>query len=189
MCHTHRNGFLPSGGGGCQACHGFPPQVNAAGGPDGYAVGYGPVFDESLSPHKIHASKDYYGLGCQHCHAKSNITHLDGNFQDVVFNNFNSEGAYDIENYMKTFFDEYDAIDPQDHSSVSPHIFKNIIDFYTEKYGGVNWDDYACHEWYAVIPQELWEQVVRGRKKFQERLVPIKIQLHGTGELVDPYED
>lgn len=106
-----------------------------------------------------------------------------------MFYTLHKSTAVDIENYMKNFFDEYDAIDPNDNSVVPQGLFKNIIDFYTEKYSSEHWDDYTCKEWHAVVPQDLWEQVVRGRERFQQKLVPVKIQLKETGRLVDPYQE
>jgi hypothetical protein len=93
----------------------------------------------------------------------------------------------DIKKHMLKFFDEYDAIDPKDSDSVPKFLFQGIIDFYFEKYSSEKWDSYTCKEWLAVIPQELWERVVRGRKKFKEKALPIKIQLKESGKLVDPY--
>jgi hypothetical protein len=90
---------------------------------------------------------------------------------------------------METFFDEYDAIDPNDSSVVPGGLFADIVKFYTEKYAGHEWDSYTSKEWQVVIPQELWEKVVRGRDKFKEKALPIKIQLKETGKLVDPYQE
>jgi len=94
--------------------------------------------------------------------------------------------TFDIENYMKNFFDDYDAIDPDDRSIVPAGLFKSTIDFYTEKYASKEWKEYTCPDWHVVIPQDLWEQVVKKRKKFQQKLLPIKIQLK-NGRQVDPY--
>ena len=105
-----------------------------------------------------------------------------------IFYTLHRSTTVDIESYMKTFLDDYDGIDPNDQTIVPPGLFKSIIDFYTEKYFGENWKKYTCDEWQVVIPQDLWEQVVRGREKFQQKLLPIKIQLK-TGDRVDPYFD
>jgi hypothetical protein len=94
--------------------------------------------------------------------------------------------TFDIEKYMKNFLDDYDAIDPDDRSVVPPELFKSTIDFYTEKYSSKDWKEYTCPDWHVVIPQDLWEQVVKQRKKFQQKLLPIKIQLK-NGKQVDPY--
>ncbi len=108
----------------------------------------------------------------------------------MAFKNFfrvvGSGKRIDIVKYMKDFFDEYDAIGPKD--KVPEGLFGSIIDFYAEKYSSDQWEAYACREWVGVIPQDLWEQVVRGREKFKEKALPIKIQLKATGQLVDPYE-
>lgn len=106
-----------------------------------------------------------------------------------MFYTLHKSTIVDIESSMKNFFDEYDAIDPNDHTVVPPGLFKNIVDFYTEKYFGEHWNDYTCKDWQAVIPQDLWEQLVRGREKFQQKAIPIKIQLKATGQLVDPYKN
>ncbi len=95
--------------------------------------------------------------------------------------------AVDIVKYMKNFFEEYDAIDPRDADIVPKGLFNSIIDFYKEKYGGKEWDSYTNKEWQVVIPQDLWEQIVRGRKKHKEKALPIKIQLKKSGKLVAPY--
>jgi len=91
---------------------------------------------------------------------------------------------FDIKKYMENFFDEYDAVDPAD---TPPDLFADIVAFYTEKYGGDEWEKYTCKEWQAVIPQDIYEQVVKGREKFQPKQLPVKIQQKETGELVDPY--
>ena len=103
-----------------------------------------------------------------------------------IFYTLHESSALDVQDYMKNFFDDYDAIDPNDRSIVPAGLFKNIIDFYTEKYSSDDWKEYTCSDWQAVIPQDLWEQVVRKREKFQQKLLPIKIQLK-TGKRVDPY--
>lgn len=107
-------------------------------------------------------------------------------FKNLFYTVGNGE-VVDIKEHMIKFFDEYDAIDPQDSDAVPKFLFQSIIDFYFEKYSGKEWDSYTCKEWVAVIPQELWERVVRGRKKFKEKALPIKIQLKESGDLVDPY--
>jgi hypothetical protein len=104
-----------------------------------------------------------------------------------IFYTLHKSTTVDIKSYMKNFFDEYDAIDPNDDSVVPPGLFKNTIDFYTEKYFSEQWDQYTCSDWVSVIPQDLYDQVVKGKEKFQQKLLPIKIQLKETGALVDPY--
>lgn len=90
---------------------------------------------------------------------------------------------FDVEKYMQEFFETYDAIDPQ----AAPALFQHIIDFYTEKYFSDEWEKYTCQEWVAVIPQDLYEQVVQQRPNFRPLAVPIKVQLKETGQLVEPY--
>lgn len=104
-----------------------------------------------------------------------------------LFYTARQSATMDIEQYMKDFFEEYDAIDPNDRSVVPDGLFQSVVDFYTEKYFGSDWDNYTCPDWQVVIPQDLWEQVVKGRPKFGPRQLPIKIQLKATGERVDPY--
>ncbi len=105
-------------------------------------------------------------------------------FKNMFYTSHRSS-VYDIENHMKIFFDAYDAIDPV---KIPEDLLEQIVHFYTEKYFGENWDQYTCKDWHAVIPQDLWERVVRGREKFGQREIPIKIQLKDTGEMIDPYE-
>jgi hypothetical protein len=94
----------------------------------------------------------------------------------------------DIPGYMKKFFSEYDAIDPKDGNVVPRGLVNSIVKFYEEKYEGDEWEKYGSKEWVAVIPQELWERVIRGREKFGEKGIPIKIQLTDSGKLVAPYQ-
>ncbi|MCP5048092.1 MAG: hypothetical protein GY940_13045 [bacterium] len=93
----------------------------------------------------------------------------------------------DIYQKMKTFYNEYDAIDPKDGDVMPRGLIESIVRFYEEKYNGDEWKKYGSREWVVVIPQELWERVVRGREKFAEKALPIKIQLMDSGKLVEPY--
>lgn len=104
-----------------------------------------------------------------------------------IFYRPGTSSVIDIESYMKKFFEEYDAIDPKKTDIVPKGIFYKIIEFYAEKYGSPEWDAYTNKEWQVIIPQELWEQVVRHRKQFREIALPIKIQLRDTGKIVAPY--
>ncbi|MSN26307.1 MAG: CxxxxCH/CxxCH domain-containing protein [Geobacter sp.] len=86
-CHTH-NASAGSFSADCKGCHGFPPQQNIAGGPQGYAKNSqydyktsGVFKDESLSGHLPHAGSAPYTFGCNECHAGNN--HATGNFQQV----------------------------------------------------------------------------------------------------------
>jgi len=112
------------------------------------------------------------------------ITSLLGNLYYLL----QSTGVYGILHHMLRFFEEYDAIDPNDSDVVPKGLFKSIVDFYTAKYESQEWDKFTNKEWQVVIPQDLWERVVRGREKFGRKTLPIKIQLKATGQLVDPYE-
>ncbi|SDL83922.1 Geobacter sulfurreducens CxxxxCH...CXXCH domain-containing protein, partial [Geoalkalibacter ferrihydriticus] len=103
-CHNHNAaGMEFSFGANCADCHGFPPSVNVAGGPDGYAFVEGghdyaadPYYkDESLSAHTSHAgSSSGYGFTCNLCHNADDFaaTHNQGSFQDVFLtgNSFDS---------------------------------------------------------------------------------------------------
>jgi hypothetical protein len=93
----------------------------------------------------------------------------------------------DIPQYMKKFFEKYDALDPKNGDVVPKGLLKTVLDFYTQKYDSPEWDKYACREWIVVIPQVLWERVVRERPTFGKKKLRIKIQMKDTGELVDPY--
>ncbi|MDF1581395.1 MAG: CxxxxCH/CxxCH domain-containing protein [Desulfuromonadales bacterium] len=89
-CHTHDGGtYSFEAAGGCDGCHGYPPKVNVAGGPDGYATGYTPFKDESATPHAAHAAgSGNYTFSCAVCHL--NNSHETGTFQDVFVG-----GSYD----------------------------------------------------------------------------------------------
>lgn len=118
----------------------------------------------------------------------SEIIEAVGLFVKNSFYTMHHSAVFDIVKYMKEFLDEYDAIDLRDRANNREDLVKSTIAFYTEKYFSDTWKKYACKEWCAVIPQDLWEQVVRGREKFRSITLPIKIQLKATGELVDPYD-
>jgi predicted CxxxxCH...CXXCH cytochrome family protein len=77
-CHSHTSSS-GSFSGGCTNCHGFPPQTNTVGGPNGKVSAGAP--DESATKHKKH-----YDLGykCLECHYTSDATrHMNGNLNDV----------------------------------------------------------------------------------------------------------
>ena len=86
-CHYHGNtkgSFTAIGA--CNTCHGYPPQANTAGGPNGYAVYNGtpsPFTNESTSAHVSHAAGPY-SRQCVECHQGN--SHRSGTFQDVFLN-------------------------------------------------------------------------------------------------------
>ena len=75
---------------GCTGCHGSPPQVNTAGGPNGYANdiatghNYAGAKDESLIGHKSHSANLPYNYSCEQCH--QGYSHDTGTFADVFIN-------------------------------------------------------------------------------------------------------
>lgn len=85
QCHFHANSTGSfSAAGSCNTCHGYPPQANSAGGPNGYAVFNGtpsPFTNELTSPHVTHAGGSPYSKLCVECHQGN--THMSGTFQDV----------------------------------------------------------------------------------------------------------
>ena len=76
--------LVPNGGGSCTSCHGQPPHVNMAGGPNGYAGTYGTTtgVNEALTAHSTHATT--FAYACAECH--NGATHANGNFQQVYLN-------------------------------------------------------------------------------------------------------
>jgi len=94
---------------------------------------------------------------------------------------------FDIPEYMKDFFDKHGAMDPHNSQEVPPGLLEETISFYLEKYNSDDWEKYAARQWQVVIPQELWEQVVRDKWTDAESALPIKIQLKDNGEKVEPY--
>ncbi len=98
-CHTHDRDEDPTtvdgfvlGGIGCNFCHGQPPPPASRGYP----------LDEARTPHQLHASEDGYGFGCQRCHDTQNPAYAGHrtdppSFQDVWFDGFNPEGAYNAQ--------------------------------------------------------------------------------------------
>jgi hypothetical protein len=99
---------------------------------------------------------------------------------------------FDIASYMKTFFETYDAIDPRNSKDSPPGLLEETLSFYFEKYNSDEWEKYTARQWEVIIPQELWEQVVRdkwtqaGWQNVEPEL-PIRIQLKSNGEKVAPY--
>lgn len=82
-CHLH-NSKDGSFSASCTSCHGFPPQANTPGGPEGYAAGYatsGVFKDESMTGHMAHAGKAPYSFSCFECHGGNK--HAAGNYQQV----------------------------------------------------------------------------------------------------------
>lgn len=105
-------------------------------------------------------------------------------FPQNLLDDMGNGEIFDIEDYMKNLFEEYDAMDP-----IPKRIFDDTIHFYNEKYNSDEWDRYTNKKWQVVIPQDLWEQVVRRREKFGKKALPIKIQLKDSGNLVEPYQE
>jgi len=102
-----------------------------------------------------------------------------------------SGDVFDIAKYMQEFFADYGALDPADKNAVPPNLLEETIGFYMNQYGGNEWHRFTSRGWDVVIPQKLWEQVVRDKfatnmKQLDESELPIKIQLD-NGEKVTPY--
>lgn len=62
-CHEHELGFRPS----CNACHGFPPVVDAPGQVNGLVWNPVPTGSTSAGAHATHVTDN--GINCQTCHA------------------------------------------------------------------------------------------------------------------------
>jgi hypothetical protein len=102
-----------------------------------------------------------------------------------------SGGIFDITSYMQEFFADYGALDPNDEKILAPALLRETIDFYMNQYGSTEWHKFTSRGWEVVIPQKLWEQVVRDRltqdkTKLNSVELPIRIQLD-NGEKVAPY--
>lgn len=109
----------------------------------------------------------------------------------VLRHRLGSGGKIDISQEMKTFFDQNGALDPADSAAVPPGLLDETIHFYMDKYGGDEWHKFTSRGWDVVIPQKLWERVVRDKfvkngEKLEDGALPIKIQLD-NGEKVSPY--
>lgn len=79
-CHYHNNPKGSFAAVSCNGCHGQPPSVNVASGPNGYAAGYIGV-NEALSAHSSHAGGTAYTYACIDCHM--GYAHQSGNYQQV----------------------------------------------------------------------------------------------------------
>ena len=68
----------------CTSCHGYPPSVNVAGGPNGFAGAYGTTtgVSEATTAHVSHATT--FAYACAECH--NGATHQNGNYQQVYLN-------------------------------------------------------------------------------------------------------
>jgi hypothetical protein len=100
-------------------------------------------------------------------------------------------GRFDLVEEMKIFFTKHGALDPADASAVPAGLLAETIQFYMAKYGGEEWHRFTSRGWDVVIPQKLWEHVVRDKfakngEKLEDAVLPIKIQLD-NGEKVSPY--
>jgi hypothetical protein len=109
----------------------------------------------------------------------------------VLRHRLGSGGQFDISQEMKMFFEQNGAFDPADSAAVPPGLFDETIHFYMEKYGSDEWHKFTSRGWDVVIPQKLWERVVRDEfvkngEHPKEGALPIKIQLD-NGEKVSPY--
>ncbi|MDZ7343079.1 MAG: hypothetical protein ONA90_01050 [candidate division KSB1 bacterium] len=99
---------------------------------------------------------------------------------------------FEIAEYMQSFFAEHDAVDPANREEVPPGLLEEVILFYFEKYNSEEWEKYNARNWEVIIPQVLWERVVRDKWAKEDWLkaeseLPIKIQLVANGEKVEPY--
>jgi len=107
---------------------------------------------------------------------------------DLIRYRLGTGGLFDLVGYMRAFFEKNDALDPKNENEVPPDVFNQVIEFYGKKYDSEEWARYATRGWQVVIPQELWEKVVRHKWSDDgETELPVKIQLKGNGERVDPY--
>jgi hypothetical protein len=102
-----------------------------------------------------------------------------------------SGGVFDIAKHLQKFFVDYGALDPNDEKIVAPALLQETIDFYMNKYGSTEWHKFTSRGWEVVIPQKLWEHVVRDKltqdkTKLNSAEPPIRIQLD-NGEKVTPY--
>jgi hypothetical protein len=109
----------------------------------------------------------------------------------LIRHRLGSGGGFDIPGYMQEFFARHGALDPLDQTSLPPGLLDETIKFYMAKYGSAEWRQFTSRGWEVVIPQNLWEQVVRDRlmpdmKNLNNADLPIKIQLD-NGEKVMPY--
>lgn len=62
VCHEHNDGFKPN----CNACHGYPPQVDSPQGVDGLVVKPAPTGSMTSGAHQKHAVD--YRISCYACH-------------------------------------------------------------------------------------------------------------------------
>jgi len=109
----------------------------------------------------------------------------------LIRHRLGSGGGFDIPSYMQEFFAQHGGLDPHDQTSLPPGLLDETVKSYMAKYGGAEWRQFTSRGWEVVIPQNLWEQVVRDRltpdmKNLHDADLPIKIQLD-NGEKVMPY--
>jgi hypothetical protein len=135
------------------------------------------VKDEVLGPEKESRFRKIYGV------------------LKLIFKMFRhrlgSGGVFDLAHYMQKFFSNHGALDPGDAEALPPDLLEETINVYMGQYGHTEWHKFTSRGWEVIIPQKLWEQVVRDKlapsmKTMDDRELPIKIQLD-NGEKVTPY--
>lgn len=108
-CHASLHATKPPEG--CTSCHGSPPEHTVAGNIN-YGTALNPIMskgyavyssrlgvpqrsylnpnvaykNESTAGHPTHSAGKPYSFGCSQCHNKTDITHLNQNYQNVPFN-------------------------------------------------------------------------------------------------------
>jgi predicted CxxxxCH...CXXCH cytochrome family protein len=85
MCHKHENGFMPVGGGACNACHGAPPETGAHRahfGGTAEQASYGTV--QNLS------TDDTYIFSCGTCHPSSSSSFHQNGHVDIELRDANA---------------------------------------------------------------------------------------------------
>lgn len=100
---------------------------------------------------------------------------------------WNHGGAFDIEGFMRKFFEEHHAFAPEEVEKLAPGLLAEIIETYRKLYDSERGEDYAAKKWEIVFPQDLWEKVVRVGWNGKATALPVKVQLKHNGDKVEPY--
>ncbi len=96
-------------------------------------------------------------------------------------------GAFEVAGYMQQFFDQQEAIAPEQVEKIAPGLLAQIVEKFRQQSDSEAWQNFTTQKWEIVFPQDLWEKVVRVGWTGKATALPVKVQLKHNGERVEPY--
>jgi hypothetical protein len=100
---------------------------------------------------------------------------------------WNKGGVFDIAGFMRKFFEEQNAFAPEEVEKLAPGLLAETIETYRKHYDSAEGKIFTALKWEIVIPQDLWEKVVRVGWNGKATALPVKVQLKHNGDKVEPY--